>query len=317
MELINFIWKLFVNLLTAAGHAVGAAVKPLLTSRNPLLSVPRMIGMFVAACILGAVEMFVSLLRVARSGGPGGGRFETKSVGPVVMPVTPRFRFNEQTRHRLGLAGALVVIVGTYGWLLVWGSWTMFGRSNADLKTAAAVGQVAADEAANLTRDQGVVVVVGWQSGRFTGRLPEERARINAFCRYLRVRPRMRLAGIERIDPGNVDWATGRLNGVFGNLLRKYPNANVVVSFVGIPDLNDEEIARAGNKLPQFVVLTNMRSGLQKFMDRDLVTVAIVPRREPCDHDHDHDEGAQTLYERFEHAYEILRHPKATAQATR
>ncbi len=76
----------------------------------------------------------------------------------------------------------------------------------------------------------------------------------------------------------------GRVTGLtlqrYRALLAQYPNADVVVSFVGVP-FPEEDWTRDRDPLPPMVCICLSGEHLEEFMIHGVVTGAIAPRREP------------------------------------
>jgi hypothetical protein len=308
MELLKFLGKLLWNILATAGQAFWSAARPLLASKSVLLSIPRSVGFVLAGVILSALEMVVSVFRVNR-------RVRIDPVeagnGTGSRPSwVPSFRL----QHNLQVAMALTVIIGCYGGLIVWTGWRVWSGPKEDVRASIGVGHRAIDEVGKLLPGGGKVLVVTWKTSIRPGNMPQEKAQLNGLKQILGLRPNLQLAGIERIGLEQVDGRTGRMAGVFFDILQRHPEADAVVSFVGVPDIEPAEVEKLGRALPRFVVLTDLsEAALDRFIHRKLVTVAIIPRREPVTGE---DLSAQpaTAYESFERAYLVIRDGAATTQ---
>lgn len=313
MELLTFIWKLMVNLLVTAGHAFRSVARPMLASKSVLLSVPRSVGFALAGGFLTVLEIVMSVFRVNR-------RPVTQDASESLENAATsgaRGRFSPQFRYRLQVATSMAVVVGLYGWLAVWTVTWMFSGPKEDLRAAHGLGQRMAEETVHLLPQGGNVVVVAWDRGYMPHRMQEQGAQLKAFRRFIRLRRQQQIdvAGTELVDLEQVDRATGRLKGVFADVLRKYPDAGVVVSFIGVPDIEPMEVEKLGRKLPPFVVVTDMQEKtLGSFFRNNLVTVAIVPRIEPETEEEHHHEPT-TPSEWFERSYLVIRQPSSTQPA--
>jgi hypothetical protein len=308
MELLTFIWKLLVNLLVTAGHAFWTVARPMLASKSVLLSLPRSVGFALAGGFLTVLEIVLSVFRANR-------RPATQDLMPVAddgVSTGRRGWFSQRFRYHLQVATAMVVVVGMYGWLAVWAVTWMFGGPKEDVRAAHGLGQRMAEETVRLLPQGGKVVVVAWDRGYSPIRMQEQSAQLKSFRRFMgRHRQQIDLAAIEWVDLDQVDRATGRLKGVFSDVLEKHPDASIVVSMIGVPDIERVEIEKLGRKLPAFVVVTDMQEKtLEPFFQNSLVTVAIVPRLEPVT-DEEHHHEPVTASEWFERSYKVIRQPQS------
>ncbi len=206
-----------------------------------------------------------------------------------------RRRLSARTHRILRLSVASLVIIASAAWLYV--SWRWQTGPIRDHRTDELLGWGVAEETIRLMTEAGQVVVVAWRPDPLTGGSAAPEVRVQEFLRCVRLRPHVRLRAVERVDPQQFDQEAMQLRGVFPALLKKYPAADLFVSFVGIPDLDTAPLLRDGHRLPKFVVVTSQTPALQTFFDRKLVTVAIVPRGRSILLSHDDVESIPAQFE--------------------
>jgi hypothetical protein len=224
------------------------------------------------------------------------------AIGRLLARI-PRPRISEETRLRIRYGTLITLIAGPMIWVVAWIVVTRGRGSTFDQYPHLALGRAAANETARLLDGRGRVVVVGWHPGSSRYRLTDQRLRLREFERALRKHPGLRLLDIELVPLHKIHPTTKRMSGVFEAIVAAHPDADVIVSLVGVPDLTDEQLARLEDGLPQFVVVTDLVAGLPAFFERNLVTLAIVPRYELPGPEL---EDPTDLDEVFEHSFQVV-----------
>lgn len=139
-----------------------------------------------------------------------------------------------------------------------------------------AVGEIMAEQISTLTNDARVVVITLDSSGN-----PELAWRRAGFERAV-----ARLTGVKVLDWEEVDtkgktkYGPGRgLSGErYLRLVKKNPEGNVFVSFIGAPEFEDEDFEELPSALPTLLAETRAREGLLELFDKKILHAAIVPR---------------------------------------
>ncbi len=137
------------------------------------------------------------------------------------------------------------------------------------------VGKTMAEQAARVAGQKGRVVYITIP----TRGEPELATQLEAF------RQELKKLGDFELDEQELDTKDqpkyGLGNGLSGRRLvrtaNKHQDAAVLVSFVGAPDLTDQEIGEL-KKVPKFVAQTRSPDHLPKLFDRKILQVAIVSR---------------------------------------
>jgi len=144
-----------------------------------------------------------------------------------------------------------------------------------------ALGQVMAEEAAKLVENGGRVIVVGRSTSIFKN--PAADVQLQSFSRAVQKAKLMIAATntfkinpilLVRVPPGD-----------FVEILRRASESDVVVSFLGPPVLNPEQLARLGEPRPKVLALCagSMPSqiNLKQLFQMKLLHVAVISRKNP------------------------------------
>lgn len=172
------------------------------------------------------------------------------------------------------VAAGLILAIGTSAFWIVHSQ--RAPKFNVSLHQA--IGQVMAEETARLLERKGKVVIVSME----TANVPELKTQLQAFDKALH-----RVSGITVVERYDLDpedkpkygTGTGLSAGRFLRIVKKSAKADVIVSFVGVPRLSDEEIGTL-ERMPKFVAETKERDKLSKLFEKKILQVAVVPRFE-------------------------------------
>lgn len=218
---------------------------------------------------------------------------------PRLIPRLPRLNLTGRARMIAQVSCSSAVIVASSVWICV----MLLATPKVDIKARVILGRGTAEETAKLLDNKGEIVVVAWASDLHRYTMVGQEAELQEFKKALDEKGQVKLAGTERVSVDEIDRSTMRLTGVFSRVLQKYPRVDAVVSFIGVPDLERSEMRELSRTLPKFVVVTDLLTGLDKFFQDKLITVAIVPRlnrvemsvREP-----------ETPRELFDYSYQVV-----------
>ncbi len=208
------------------------------------------------------------------------------------------FRIDE-SKKSLIVAVAILTIIASVVFIFA----TQYqGTPKRDKKPYIAIGEVMAEETAKLLNNQGQVVVVDMDIRQW----PMGKIQREAFQKILGKHQGITMAGTENVPMEKVyrsDPGMAFTSEMFFELLSKYPNISAIVSFLGAPVLQDEEIARLGTNIPKIIVLSPIGTGLKKLLEGQVVQVAIVSRSEsglPSSKE------SETIREWFDRHYQVL-----------
>ena len=183
--------------------------------------------------------------------------------------------FSENKRKQLLIgAGAILVIVVSAVW--IW--WYEFGQSSQNEPLQRAVGNVLADETARVIGRAGGIVVVTVDQRTS----PELKVQLEAFEKHLRSIGGMTIKDVVTLDPGdNPKFRPGAGLSAkrFLKIVRKHGEASAIVSFVGAPEVPDDELKQM-KTIPKFIAETHSPEKLVNLFQEKILLSAIVPRYE-------------------------------------
>ena len=212
----------------------------------------------------------------------------TQSAAP--SPANP-------SKQKLMVAACLVVILASAAWIYQFEFRTP--ETNAPLHQA--VGMALADETARVIGHHGNIVIVTMD----TRKCPELKLQMDAFDRDVK-----RIGGITTkdrvvLDPGeNPKFRPG--SGLsakrFLKIARKHPGADAIVSFVGVPELSDQDLAQL-KSAPKLIAETHSPEKLINLLEKKVLVAAIVPR---FDFPAPGPRKPETSRQWFDHYFQIL-----------
>jgi len=170
-----------------------------------------------------------------------------------------------------------------------------------------AIGQVIAEETAKLLGNKGKVVLIVMEIGNYP--MPTAKAQLKSFTETLKKQGGITVAATESVPMNQMIMGGPEMGlpaDVFLKVLQQHTDADAIVSFVGAPHLNDDQIGGLGDKIPKFVAVTNlgmMGPGLKKLFEEQVIQLAIVPRFDPAP---PNTKKPVTLREFFDQSYKVI-----------
>lgn len=188
----------------------------------------------------------------------------TTGTGPLARWGNPK----------LVVVAALIAILGSVLWIYHF----EFGATNANAPLHRSVGQALADETARVIGHHGNVVLVTMDPRN----APEIRIQVEAFEKDLKNMGGVTIKDKVVLDPGeNPKFRPG--SGLsakrFLKIARKHPGVDAIVSFVGAPELTDQELAQL-KTAPKLIAETHSPERLANLIQKKVLLSAIVPRFE-------------------------------------
>lgn len=177
----------------------------------------------------------------------------------------------KSSRRSLLLACAAVVVLGWAG-LRLWRQFAADDALNQPLHRA--VGERLAAETRRLLGGQGRIVVVTLEPGQS----PLLDCQGAAFHRALAAARNITVLAVDTPDrdkPGQYGPGFGMSARRLSRLAAKYPQADAVVSLIGVPDPDDWP---AGAAAPKLVAVARSPKRLEALFQRRLLHTALVPR---------------------------------------
>ena len=178
--------------------------------------------------------------------------------------------------------------------------WTCFARYSVTRRDAALqwrMGEVLAEQSVRLLGKDGRIVSIDMD----THDRPQLNLQLEGFKAALR-----RLGDFElrecKLDSRDCVAGTGLSGRSYVRIVKQYQNADVFVSFIGIPKLTREDIAELGGK-PRLVAESSSDDNLSALLENQLIEVAIVPRLKFPTH---RSASPYTPQDRFTERFEIV-----------
>lgn len=189
------------------------------------------------------------------------------------MPVQAAASSNRLTQKVL-LVGSLLAIAASAVWIYHY----EFGSSGVNVALQQSVGQRLAEETARIVGRPARIVVVSVNIPA----APELKVQLDAFQKSLKTSGGVTLQEKVVLDPGdNPKYRAGA--GLSAKhllkIIRKHPGIDAIVSFVGAPELSDQEVAQF-KSIPKIVAETHSPEKLVNLLDKKILICAIVPRFE-------------------------------------
>lgn len=178
------------------------------------------------------------------------------------------------------------------------------GRSQKiNLDTYEVLGAVAAEETAKLLGDKGRVLVMVRDTG--ADKNPSVEAELAAFQGKLKKHPGLSVVTEKvQVTPTMMMSTGGAVppDQLF-KALQTHPNIGAVVLFFGFPPLTEPELEALKKSGAKTVVVSSLRPGYQRLLERQAIHLAIVPRPDALPAT---TRETETLRGRFDQEYIIL-----------
>lgn len=147
------------------------------------------------------------------------------------------------------------------------------------------LGEVAADHAVKLLGGRGEVVMVVLELDQ---RVAATAIQVppDTFRDRLRKHPQIRITAVETIKPQmqtmfapGVLWSADQ----FLDLVQKHARADLIVTFVGVPPLREEQIAALPKRRPKIFDVSASGLSTRALLEADVIQLAIGPRFRPME----------------------------------
>jgi len=172
---------------------------------------------------------------------------------------------------------AVLVTIAAAIWIYV----REFASPDIDVGLHEAVGEALADQAHEVLGQSGKVLIVSMKDRH----APELKVQMLAFEKHLKIFGKITIEDRIFLDPGdNPKYRPG--SGLsakrYLKIVRKNKNVDLIVSFVGAPQLSSEELSQLQgmNKAPKFIAEAHSPERLLDMFDKKGLQAAIVPRYE-------------------------------------
>lgn len=178
------------------------------------------------------------------------------------------------THPKLIALGATAAILASCYWIYH----SEFGLPDINLPLQQSIGMVMADETFHEVGHLGKIVIVTMS----TRQSPELKVQVDAFQKHLKTLGGLTIADKVVLDPGeNPKYRAG--SGLstkrFLKIARKHAGVDAIVSFVGAPEVTDEQLKQL-KSVPKFIAETRSYEALVTLREKKVMVSAIVPRFE-------------------------------------
>jgi hypothetical protein len=166
-------------------------------------------------------------------------------------------------------------------------------------------GLGAAQATGKFLQDQGGVVVVCPDFGKFKILNPRYDALLKSYTKTVAKQTHLRVEAVERVP---VPPPTMARVGIYLSaeqyeaLSSKHAKAGAIVSFIGLPSLTDVNIAAAQKTGAKWVVVSDYGADYKRLLGKQAMQLAVVPRLQ----DPPEFPKPSNLQEQFEREYEVL-----------
>lgn len=171
----------------------------------------------------------------------------------------------------LAALSVLVIIASA-----IWIYHTQFATKVENPILQAAVGDVLAEETVRLLPSNATILIVTMPAGE----APEIKAQLEAFEKQLKSTSTITIKDkivLDTSDNPKYRPGAGLSAKRLLKIARKNKGADAIVSFVGAPELTDEEISEL-KAFPKFFAEAHSPEKLKKMFDKNILQMAIVPR---------------------------------------
>jgi hypothetical protein len=176
------------------------------------------------------------------------------------------------TKQSLVAALCLLAIAGSAWWIFH----NQFRTPKFNVVLHQAIGQIMAEETARLLNHTGEVVVVAIETARF----PELQAQLDEFGKILKQSSHIKIEETYKLETDNkpkYGVGSGLSGRRYVRIVNKKPAAAAIVSFVGAPDLSEDDIAQLKYQ-PKFIAESRSVEGLKKLFEKRFIHAAVVSR---------------------------------------
>jgi coenzyme F420-reducing hydrogenase delta subunit len=180
---------------------------------------------------------------------------------------------NPKVKQRLIASAAVGVILASCAWIY----FTQIKSARHNVGLHQKIGEVLAERSAELVGKKGRLVTISISTKDW----PELKTQIDAFKKKLKRLGAYELREYEMDTKDQPKYGVG--SGLSGRryvrTVKKNPNADLFVSFVGAPKLTNDEAAELGKK-PRLIAESRSGDNLPALFERKLIEVAVVSRFE-------------------------------------
>ncbi len=178
------------------------------------------------------------------------------------------------TKKKLIVTGSVLAIICSGIWIYR----TEFAQPVFNAKLHEAVGQIMAEETSRLLGHNAKLVIVAMD----TRHAPELKLQIESFEKHLAMLGGITVKNRIMLDPGEnpkFRAGSGLSEKRFLKIARKSSDVDAIVSFVGMPEITDTNLASL-KSIPKVIAETHSPEKLINLLNKKILNIAIVPRFE-------------------------------------
>jgi hypothetical protein len=172
----------------------------------------------------------------------------------------------------LTVAGLILVIAACWVWIY----FTQLAPRTFNAPLHEGVGTVLAEETANLLDHKGQIVLITVHSREF----PELRVQLASFEKTLKSSGAISIQQIEEVEAKDPKYGVGR--GLSATRLlktvTKHPNADAIVSLIGVPNFTPAELDEFSKAHLKFIAEVRSQERTLRLLDQGILQLAVVSR---------------------------------------
>ncbi len=180
---------------------------------------------------------------------------------------------------------------------------TQFAQKSNNEILHVGVGHAMAEQAAKVLNGKGKILIIAME----TAKVPELKVQLREFEKRLQMLGKFSVdrKTLDTEDQAKYKVGAGLSARRFLRTVKNHPEADALVSFVGVPRMSDDDFAQAEGfkKMPKFIAEVRQAEKLKTLFDKKVIDAAIVSRFEfPAPGP----EKARTAQEWFEKRYQVV-----------
>jgi len=175
-------------------------------------------------------------------------------------------------------------------------------KDEVKLSLQEAIGEALAEETIKATESKGKIVLITLEEGQS----PELDQYVAAFKDRIYDTP-VKIARTDHISDeksGKYGPGSGMSGKRFVRIIKKYPEADAIVSFVGTPDGEDEALKEVTAPVPKFIAFSRAPDDIDEMFEDKLLFAAVVPRFEFPAPGPEKPKTKQEMYQKY---YQVVR----------
>ncbi len=180
---------------------------------------------------------------------------------------------------------------------------TQFANKSANKMLHVAIGQTMAEQTAKVLNGKGKILIIDMESSK----APELKVQLKEFDKRLHILGNFSVEQktLDTEEQAKYKIGAGLSSRRFLRTEKNHPEADALVSFVGVPRMSEDDFAQAASfkKMPKFIAEVRQADKLRSLFEKKLIDAAIVSRFQfPAPGP----EKAHTAQDWFEKRYQVI-----------